>query len=430
MRLPAATIPRSRLSVSFDIAFTARPGAYRSVASLLEAFAPDVIHQHGQFFDLTWLTGWWARRHDVPVLLSVHTRLENPTAAYRGVFRSLDALLVRPALRAYRPRVVVMDALMQDYITSRYAGAYAGLEHIPVGVDPDGGRSAGTAPGSATGTTSATRRWCSASGTSSRCATGWPSSRRCRRCCGGTRTPACSWSGGSTTTSSCERARELGVSHAVLAVGAVARADVPDHLAAADVEAHDLQGYGLGTASLESMAAGVPVVAAVRPDNFPGVRLVSGQGPRPGARRGRRRARRRGRRPAGRPGPPGAHRGGRAAAGPRAVLPRRGAGPAPRGAGPDGRPHDRPVTVGARRPPRHPPGVRAACLHGVDHPVAGQDAGPLDLGVGASPAGQGDEAVQLGGQRLPAGHQLRDLDDRLLPCTSCPARAGSSTTWW
>jgi glycosyltransferase involved in cell wall biosynthesis len=74
-----------------------------------------------------------------------------------------------------------------------------------------------------------------------------------------------------------QRARELGVSHAVLAIGAVSRADVPDYLAAADVETHDLQGYGLGTASLESMAAGVPVVAAVHPDNFPGVHLVTGR---------------------------------------------------------------------------------------------------------------------------------------------------------
>ena len=150
VRLPAATVPSSRLSVSFDIAFTARPGAYGSVSALLGAFRPDVVHQHGQFFDLTWLTGWWAHRHGVPVLLSVHTRLENPVAAYRGVFRSLDAVLVRPALRAYRPRVVVMDALMQDYITTRYAGAYAGLEHIPVGVDPDvahgRGRRAGPGP--------------------------------------------------------------------------------------------------------------------------------------------------------------------------------------------------------------------------------------------------------------------------------------------
>ena len=89
------------------------------MASLLEAFAPDVLHQHGQFFDLTWLTGWWARRHDVPVLLSVHTRLENPS---RGLPRGLP----QPRRRcwsgraaAYRPEVVVMDA-------------QTGLHHHPV----------------------------------------------------------------------------------------------------------------------------------------------------------------------------------------------------------------------------------------------------------------------------------------------------------
>jgi glycosyltransferase involved in cell wall biosynthesis len=73
-----------------------------------------------------------------------------------------------------------------------------------------------------------------------------------------------------------ERARTLGVDDAIVAVGPVPRDEIPDYLAAASVEAHDLQGYGLGTASLESMAAGVPVVAAVRPDNFPGIDMADG----------------------------------------------------------------------------------------------------------------------------------------------------------
>ena len=77
---------------------------------------------------------------------------------------------------------------------------------------------------------------------------------------------------------------------------------MPDYLAAADVEAHDLQGYGIGTASLESMAAGVPVVAAVRPDNFPGIDLVSGRDLVLVPLGDDRRARRRGRRAAGDPG--------------------------------------------------------------------------------------------------------------------------------
>jgi glycosyltransferase involved in cell wall biosynthesis len=73
------------------------------------------------------------------------------------------------------------------------------------------------------------------------------------------------------------RAAELGVEDLVISTGSVPSKAIPDYLAAAAVESHDVQGYGLGTASLESMGAGVAVVAAVRRDNFPGIELVSGR---------------------------------------------------------------------------------------------------------------------------------------------------------
>lgn len=276
VRLPAAMIPKSRLSVSFDIAFTLRRGAYRRVAELLDDFRPDVLHQHGQFFDLTWLTGLWARRNHVPALLSVHTRLENPTAAYHGVFRVLDAAMVRPALRLYRPRVVVMDVQMDDYIRSRYRGAYSGLDYIPVGVDPDwvlhgdGARvrerhDLGDAPLVVSlGHVIPLRDRLLLVEAMPEVLARHPHARLLVV-------------GRVYYDPFLERARELGVGHAVLAVGPVPKEEVPDYLAAADVETHDLQGYGLGTASLESMAAGVPMVVAVRPDNFPGIELVSGE---------------------------------------------------------------------------------------------------------------------------------------------------------
>ncbi len=72
-------------------------------------------------------------------------------------------------------------------------------------------------------------------------------------------------------------ADELGVRDHILCVGAVPAPEIPDYLAAGDVEAHDLQGYGLGTASLEAMLSGTPVVAAVRSDNFRGINLVNGE---------------------------------------------------------------------------------------------------------------------------------------------------------
>jgi glycosyltransferase involved in cell wall biosynthesis len=276
VRLPAAMIPKSRLSVSFDIAFTMRRGAYRRVAELLDDFAPEAIHQHGQFFDLTWLSGLWARRRKVPVLLSVHTRLENPSAAYHGVFRGLDAAMVRPILRVYRPRMVVMDVQMDDYIKGRYAGAYSGLEYIPVGVDAawvKGGDGAhirerhdlvGTPIILSLGHVIPLRDRIMLVEAMPEVLRRHPHARLLV-------------AGRVYFDVFLERARELGVGHAVLAIGAIPKSEVPDYLAAADIETHDLQGYGLGTASLESMAAGVPMVVAVREDNFPGIELHSGE---------------------------------------------------------------------------------------------------------------------------------------------------------
>ena len=48
-------------------------------------------------------------------------------------------------------------------------------------------------------------------------------------------------------------------------------------MAAADIEAHDLDGAGCGTANLEVMAAGVPTIVGVLPDNFLDIELRSGE---------------------------------------------------------------------------------------------------------------------------------------------------------
>jgi glycosyltransferase involved in cell wall biosynthesis len=275
-RLPAVVLPETRMALNFDIAFTTRPSLRRQVARVLDSFGPDALHQHGQFFDLTWATGLWARHRGVPALLSVHTRLESPSPLTSAAFRMADATLVAPILRRYRPTFVVMDVQMDEYIRTRYADAIGGMEYIPVGVDPD---------------------W----------VLGGDGTRVRRQYGLGERPVVLSLGhviplrdrimlvealpmlraavpdvrvlvvGHVYYDEFLARAQHLGVADLVVAVGPVTRAEVPDYLAAATVEAHDLQGYGFGTASLESMAAAVPVVAAVRADNFPTVDLIDGE---------------------------------------------------------------------------------------------------------------------------------------------------------
>lgn len=275
LRLPAFTLPESRLAVSFDISFATRPSLRRRLARELDDFKPDVIHQHGQFMDLTWATGAYARRRGIPTLLSIHTRLENPAAKYRHVFRSLDAALVAPRLRRYRPDIVVMDSYMDEYITQRYQGGYRKLVPIPVGVDPDWVRAGSAERG---------RELVAVEeGTPLIVSIGHVIPVRDRV---GLiealpavleRHPDAVLAvvGRVYYDLFLQRAEELGIAHAIRCLGPVPKSDIPHLLAAADVECHE-QGGGLGTATLESMAAGVPVVAWGRIDNFPGIPMTDG----------------------------------------------------------------------------------------------------------------------------------------------------------
>ena len=69
----------------------------------------------------------------------------------------------------------------------------------------------------------------------------------------------------------------VGVADHIVCTGEVPKDEVPSYVAASDVEAHDFHYFGLGTSTLEVMAAGVPVVSVVRTDNFPGLELRSGE---------------------------------------------------------------------------------------------------------------------------------------------------------
>ncbi|HSU02221.1 MAG TPA: glycosyltransferase family 4 protein [Nocardioides sp.] len=275
VRFPAFVLPESRLAVSFDISFATRPSLRRRLARLLDDFRPDVIHQHGQFMDLTWATGAYARRRGIPVLLSIHTRLENPAAAYRHAFRFLDATLVAPRLRRVQPSLVVMDSYMAEYIDERYRGAHRDLVAIPVGVDTDwvragdadrGREIAGVGPDApiilSVGHVIPVRDRLGLVEALPAVLAQHPDARLVVV-------------GRVYYDLFQKRAEELGVAHAVHSLGAVPKSDVPHLLAAATVESHE-QGLGLGTATLESMAAGTPVVAWGRIDNFPGVPMIDG----------------------------------------------------------------------------------------------------------------------------------------------------------
>lgn len=272
-RLPCWTLPKTRFAANFDIGFTMSPRTVRDVFAQLDEFAPDVVHQHGQFFDLTWISGFWARKRRVPTLLSIHTRLESPLSRFNSaVYGLADRMLVAPLMRVHRPVLVVMDKLMDHYIQRRYRRAISGTVPIPVGVDPARMRGGSGEPLRAAHALGARPVILSV---------GHVIPQR-NRIALVKALPAILERhpdavllviGGLYHTEFLDVAVRLNVRESIFAVGAQPQSTIPDYFALASIEVHELEGEGFGTASLEALAAGVPVAAAVEPDNFLGITL-------------------------------------------------------------------------------------------------------------------------------------------------------------
>lgn len=276
IRLPAWYLPKTALSFNFDINFVTSPRNVRRVFRILDEFRPDVIHQHGQLFDLTFITSVYSRRRGIPAVLSVHTRLEHPNPVADAVFRIGDAMVVRPFVAIGRPEVIAMDRLMADYIERRYGIPDDRMVGIPVGIDPDRFDGPPTRDVRAElgigndpmilsiGHVIPVRSRITLVEAMASVLAEFPDARFVVV-------------GRTYTTGFIDRARQLGVSDNLIIVGEVPSTDIPNFVAAADVEAHDLDGGGCGTANLEVMAAGVPTVVAVRRDNFLDIELRTGQ---------------------------------------------------------------------------------------------------------------------------------------------------------
>ncbi|MDQ1447667.1 MAG: 1,2-diacylglycerol 3-alpha-glucosyltransferase [Actinomycetota bacterium] len=277
VRLPSWTPPPSRLGMNYEIPWTLSPGNLRRLFRLLDEFRPDIVHQGGQFFDLTWMSAIWARRRKVPTVLTVYTALVHSDRIARKILWLGDMVLVRPFLAIGRPTIVVIDTPIDSYVRRRYRVGDDRIATVMIGVEPD--------------------QFVGVDGRKVR-----------ERLDLGDRPIVLSIGhviplirdrlalvramphlvekhpdlavlvvGHVFDEAFLRLADELGVRDHLICTGEVPRDEVPGFVAAADVEAHDFHYFGLGTSTLEVMAAGVPVVSVVSTDNFPGLELRSGE---------------------------------------------------------------------------------------------------------------------------------------------------------
>ena len=276
IRVPVMKMPQLGLSIDFDMSFAApRLGNWWRIFRLLDEFRPDVIHQHGQFFDLSWITGWYARRRRLPVLLTIHTLLISDKKLYGAIFRLLDAVLVRPILSLFKPRYVILDAAGEDYCRKRYKTTDENSEYFPIAVDVShfdkpltrnirADLELGAGPVIVSlGHVIPLRNRIPLVEALPKILEKHPDTKVIVV-------------GRVYYDAFLKRAKELGVQDALVVTGAVPKDDVPSYFAAADLVTHDLHG-GCGTASLEAMLSGTATIASVTERNYPRIELRNGE---------------------------------------------------------------------------------------------------------------------------------------------------------
>jgi glycosyltransferase involved in cell wall biosynthesis len=269
VRLPALNADLGRFSYGYEIPFCT-PRAVRRLWRELRAFEPEVLHVNEQFFDLSVWTGLWGRRHGVPRVMTLHTAFTHNVRWIHTLLRVVDATVVSWTLALSDPTLVVIDKFMSGYAARRFPRRRR--EFVPIPVRP------GVFVG---GDGERVRRELGLADRPVILSLGHVIPLRDRlllvralpRVLASVPDAALVVVGRVYDRRFLDLADELGVRSAIVADGEVPHDEVKDYVAAATLECHETQSYGLGTASLEIMASGLPVVAVVDDDNFPGFRL-------------------------------------------------------------------------------------------------------------------------------------------------------------
>jgi glycosyltransferase involved in cell wall biosynthesis len=273
VRLPSWSVTPGSLAFNYALPFVIRPGAIRRVKRLFDEVRPDVVHQNGQFFDLTFVTTWVAWRRGVPRVLTVHTPLMHTNPVLRVFISMIDRTALRVLNAPGRPLVVGVDRYVCEMAQRRYRPRRGPVRFIPATLRVDQ-FSTGDGDGVrrqfglglddpiilSFGHVIPIRSRVPLIQALPRIVERFPEVRVLVV--------------GEVYYDEFQRlAEKLGVVDHVVVTGRVPHAEVPDYLAAATVESHDLDGHGLGITTMEVMAARVPIFARVRRDVFPGIDL-------------------------------------------------------------------------------------------------------------------------------------------------------------
>ena len=269
-RLPARRLRASQLLLGFDEFYLANTAANRRrMREIMEEQRIELAHQCGHLLDLTYATPIVAKQLGIPCVCSIHTVIHSPTSRVVDLLmKAVDRTFVRHFGPARYDTLVGLDAELRSYIERTYR--HRRVRTVLVSIDDD----VLQRPAIQIGDESPFRILSVGHVTAMRPRVDLIEAvNRLRE--GGAVVELVIV--GKLCDSQAHRlVRERGLEGVVRLTGELPRAEVFELARTCHMEAHWISVPGLGTATLEAMALGLPVLAWAVPGLYEHVPLLDG----------------------------------------------------------------------------------------------------------------------------------------------------------
>jgi glycosyltransferase involved in cell wall biosynthesis len=136
-RLPAHRLRASNLLLGFDEFYIANTAANRHrMREILEGHEIELAHQCGHLLDLTYATAVVAKQLRIPCVCSIHTVIHSPTSRLTDLLmKAVDRTLVRRFGPGRYDTLIALDAEVRAYIERTYH--HGRVRTVLVSIDDD-----------------------------------------------------------------------------------------------------------------------------------------------------------------------------------------------------------------------------------------------------------------------------------------------------
>jgi glycosyltransferase involved in cell wall biosynthesis len=136
IKLPTMLIPSTPISHGYRLPYCFYPISNPLVGSIIRKYKPDVIHANGHFLNTSWMSAGVASKLDIPLVLTVHTKLGHTNTVLNALMRYTERSLLRWIWRNV-DSAIALDRQMRYYIKDSLYLDDPQIRSIPLAIDID-----------------------------------------------------------------------------------------------------------------------------------------------------------------------------------------------------------------------------------------------------------------------------------------------------